>query len=270
MTIRTFGLVLALGLAAVTPQAVAQKTREITKKERELEKLRSEIQSFETKLKQSEKREKSTLDRLDDLEQQSSLMRKLIRELRKEQEKISRDIDEAKASIEDLNEQLKALKNHYAGYVRSVYKNGRVYDLELLFSSNSINQMYIRIEYLKRFSDQRAEDLREIVEKKDELEEQNEQLLRQLKREQNLLVEKTSEEKSLKRKAGQRQVVLTRIRKDKKIYRQELSRKTRAVKQIESLIADLIEKERVRREEARKKRAEEAAKERGRSRASVR
>ena len=265
MTARILGLVLVMGLSAAASQAVAQKTREITKKERELQKLRSEIESFETKLKQSEKREKSTLDRLDDLEQQSSLMRKLIRELRKEQEKISQDIEEAKASIEDLNGQLKALKNHYAGYVRSVYKNGRVYDLELLFSSNSINQMYIRIEYLKRFSDQRAEDLKEIVEKKDELEQQNEQLLRQLKREQNLLVEKTSEEKSLKRKAGQRQAVLSRIRKDKKIYRQELSRKTRAVKQIESLIADLIEKERIRREEARRKRAEEAAKERGRS-----
>jgi len=35
--------------------------------------------------------------------------------------------------------------------VTAVYKFGRVYDLETLLSSNSINQLYIRIEYLKRF-----------------------------------------------------------------------------------------------------------------------
>jgi murein hydrolase activator len=260
MTARALGLVVLLTLAGVGTQAVAQKTREITKKERELQKLRTEIQSFEHKLSESEKREKSTLGRLDDLEQQSSLIRKLIRELKKEQQKIAGDIRESKDLIDDLNRQLLALKSHYAGYVRSVYKNGRVYDLELLFSSNSINQMYIRIEYLRRFSDQRAEDLKEIVEKKSELEEQSETLHGKLKSEQKLLTEKTSEERSLKRKVGQRQSVLNHIRKNKKMYRQELVRKNQAVKQIETLIADLIEKERIRREEARKKREAEAAK----------
>lgn len=253
----------AVGLSAIPLQAAAQ-TREISKRERELQKLRNDIDAYEAKLRDSEKRERSTLGRLDNLEQQATLIRILVRRLKDEEKQITKEITVAKGSIEELGRQLKFLKSHYAGYVRSVYKNGRVYDLELLFSSKSINQMYIRIEYLKKFSDQRAADLLRITQKKNEVERQNNQLEQSLNEERKLLAEKTKEEQSLKKKTSQRQQGLRQIRKDKKSYRQELSRKTAAVEKIENMIADLIEKERIRLEEARKKREEAAARERAR------
>ena len=259
---------ISIVLLAITVLAAAVslngQTREITKKERELQKLRNEIGAYEAKLRDSEKRERSTLERLDDLEQQAVLIKQLVGKLKDEEEQLTKEIGLAKGSIEELERQLQFLKTHYAGYVRSVYKNGRVYDLELLFSSRSINQMYIRIEYLKKFSDQRAEDLRRIVQKKNEVERQDNQLQESLKEERRLLAEKTREESNLKRKTNQRQQVLRQIRKDKKVYRQELTRKTAALKKIEQLIADLIEKERLRREEAKKKREAAAARERER------
>lgn len=262
MTVRS--ILLGFLTMAVLMPVFSQKTREITKQERELGKLRNEIAAFEKRLRESEKREQSTLELLDDLEQQSALIRQLIRKLREEERTITKDINQAKGSIEDLENQLQALRTHYAGYVRSVYKNGRVYDVELLFSSNSINQLLIRIEYLKRFSGQRVNDLKKIVQKKTELEEENDQLQQTLKNERALLAEKTKEEQSLKTKAAQRQRVLNRIRTDKKTLRQELSRKTAAVKRIEQMIADLIEKERLKREELRKQREAAAARERER------
>ena len=259
---------ISIVLLAITVLAAAVslngQTREITKKERELQKLRNEIGAYEAKLRDSEKRERSTLERLDDLEQQAVLIKQLVEKLKDEEGQLTKEIGLAKGSIEELERQLQFLKTHYAGYVRSVYKNGRVYDLELLFSSRSINQMYIRIEYLKKFSDQRAEDLRRIVQKKNEVERQDNQLQESLKEERRLLAEKTREESNLKRKTNQRQQVLRQIRKDKKVYRQELTRKTAALKKIEQLIADLIEKERLRREEAKKKREAAAASERER------
>ena len=256
-------VLLAIAVLAAAVSLNGQ-TREITKKERELQKLRNEIGAYEAKLRDSEKRERSTLERLDDLEQQAVLIKQLVEKLKDEEGQLTKEIGLAKGSIEELERQLQFLKTHYAGYVRSVYKNGRVYDLELLFSSRSINQMYIRIEYLKKFSDQRAEDLRRIVQKKNEVERQDNQLQESLKEERRLLAEKTREESNLKRKTNQRQQVLRQIRKDKKVYRQELTRKTAALKKIEQLIADLIEKERLRREEAKKKREAAAARERER------
>ncbi|MEX0602641.1 MAG: hypothetical protein WD295_04820, partial [Bacteroidota bacterium] len=132
--------VLALVIVS-TPRLDGQTTREISRNQQQLQKLRTEIGALEKKLKESEKRERATLGRLDDLEKQAALLKELIRTLRLEEEQISHDIRTARGSIAGLEDQLGFLKSHYAGYVRSVYKNGRVYDLELLFSSRSINQL---------------------------------------------------------------------------------------------------------------------------------
>lgn len=229
--------------------ATAQKTeREIKQKENELQKLRSDIQAYEKKLRESDKKEKVTLERLDNLERQSILIRQLIQKLREEELGMTAEIDTAKTTIAGLEGQLQFLKSHYANYVCSVYKHGRVYDLELLFSSQSINQLSIRIQYLKRFSEQRAKDLKEIDENKVILEQKNEQLQGKLQSERQLLIEKTREEENLKRTFSQRQTVLKKIRKNKKTYQKELNRKMGAFQQIEKLIADLIEKEQIRKE----------------------
>lgn len=230
--------------------AAAQQSgeRDIAKKTQELEALRKEIQAYEQKLRESEKKERTTLEHLDNLERQSTLIRRLIQKLREQEKQITNDINEAKSSIDEYQKQLEFLKAHYARYVRSVYKNSRVYDLELLFSSNSINQLSIRIQYLKRFSEQRAKDLQSIVEKKTSLERQNERLQEALKAERALLAEKTKEEQTLMRKASQRKSVLSKIRSDKQLFQKELNRKTQAAREIEKMIADLIERERIRKE----------------------
>lgn len=239
----------------------AQRTnREIQQKQRELQSLREEIRKYEKRLNDSERREKQTLEHLDDLEQQAGLIRQLMRKLREEENFLNQEIDTIKRAIDESEKQLQMLKSHYAHYVRSVYKNGRIYDLELLFSSRSINQMYIRIQYLKRFSQQRLKDMMAIDAKKQELEAKNIELQEKLQREHRLIAEKLREEENLRRSYAERQRLLTRIRSDKKVYRQQLQRKTTAYQKIEQLIAELIERERLRkeREEAERKAREEA------------
>ena len=234
------------------PSNAQQTNKEIKQRENELQKLRDDIQAYEKKLNESEKKEKVTLDRLDDLEHNSILIRQLIHKLREEELSMSVEIDTAKSALANLEAQLQFLKSHYANYVRSVYKNGRVYDVELLLSSKSINQLSIRIQYLKKFSEQRAKDLQGISENKTILEQKNEQLQIKLQQERQLLSEKTREEGDLKKTFSERQMILKKIRKNKQIYKKELIRKTEASKKIENLIAELIEKERIRieREEA--------------------
>ncbi|MGD0037997.1 MAG: peptidoglycan DD-metalloendopeptidase family protein [Bacteroidota bacterium] len=241
-------LIFILFIVSAIP-AIAQRTnKEIKQRENELQKLRNDIQAYEKKLNESEKKEKVTLDRLDDLEHNSILIRQLVQKLREEEVGMTIEIDTAKNAIANLEGQLQFLKSHYANYVRSVYKNGRVYDVELLFSSKSINQLSIRIQYLKKFSEQRAKDLQGISENKTILEQKNQQLEMKLQSERQLLSEKTREEGNLKRTFSQRQIVLKKIRKNKQTYQKELTRKTEAFKKIENLIAELIEKERIQKE----------------------
>jgi septal ring factor EnvC (AmiA/AmiB activator) len=249
-------LVLLCLLFFAAPAHAQRSESEIKKKQRELQKLRNDIQTYEKRLVESEKKEKVTLDRLDDLEHQSLLIRTLIKKLREEEIEITTEIDTSKIAIGELERRLQFLQTQYANYVRSVYKHGRVYDLELLFSSQSINQLSIRLQYLRRFAEQREKDVHGIGDNKAALEQKNQQLQERLQSERQLLSEKTQEEKNLKRTFTRRQTFLKNIRKNKQTYKRELVRKTEAFQQIETLISDLIEKERVRKEREEKERKE--------------
>jgi len=201
-------LLLIFFAAFAFPASAQRSSKEIKQRQNELQKLRDDIQAYENKLQDREKKEKVTLDRLDDLEHHSILIRQLIHKLREEELSMTEEIDTSKTAISKLEGQLQYLKSHYANYVRSVYKNGRVYDVELLLSSKSINQLSIRIQYLKKFSEQRAKDLQGISENKTVLEQKNEQLQIKLQNERQVLTEKTQEEGNLKKTFSERQFVL--------------------------------------------------------------
>jgi murein hydrolase activator len=221
---------------------------EIKKKQSELEKLRKDIDRFEEKIKERGKKEHSTLELLDTYDRQATLLRKLIDKLRAEEKSLQSDIDETKRSIYDLGGQLSFLKRHYANYVSIVYKYGRTYDLELLLSSKSFNQLLIRSEYLKRFSNQRKKDLDKIDSKRDNLEGQSLLLQKQLAEQRHLIAEKTIEETNLAIKMKKRKVILTEIRRDKKNYQREINRKIDAAKDLEQIIVRLIEEDRIKKE----------------------
>jgi septal ring factor EnvC (AmiA/AmiB activator) len=233
---------------------------EIKKKQTQLEKLRKDIDGYESKIKEREKKEHATLDLLDAYDRQAVLLRKLIAKLHDQELLLQRDIDITRESIGGLNNRLTYLKQHYAKYVSAIYKSGRTYDLELLLASKSLNQMLIRSEYLKEFSDQRKKDLTAISTRRNDLQRQNELLQDQLAEQRKLIADKAEESGKLASKMKKRKSMLTEIRRDKKNFQKEIARKTQAAKEIEQLISKLMEADRKKRELAEKKARESNAK----------
>ena len=235
-------------LAVFVSTVVLRAQDEITKRQAELENLREEIQNIETEIQERQKSERATLELLDGFDRKASLVQALIRRLHSAEKKVQGRIDSLKGELGRLEEQLAYLRDHYARYVTSVYKSGPVHDLELLLSSRSVNQMLIRAEYLRRFTEQRKKDTERIVEKKSEIEDLEAQLQQDLTEQRRLLAEKGVEEDRLVTAIADRRDVLQRIRKDKKVLQREIERRMKAAKELESLIAGLIEAERVRKE----------------------
>lgn len=267
VTLKIVAAACFLWLVPFIASALAQS--DIKKRDQQLQKLRKEIQAYEEQINQSEKKEKATLDRLDKIEKKANLVRSLLNELRNEEKLIRYSIDSTLQKITQLQKQMDFLRSHYAQYVASVYKYGKVYDLETILSSNSINQLYIRIEYLRRFSDQRKKDLAKILAKKEQIEFEHNTLQEKLSIEQQLISEKLKEEYALNITKQRRNAILQEIRKDKSQLQKELQRKIAAAKQLEALIATLIEQERIRKEKA--EREERERKERiARERAAAR
>jgi septal ring factor EnvC (AmiA/AmiB activator) len=245
MTMRRIILVfLLIGAAAYGNQA------DLKRRDQQLKRIRAEIQQYEKQLQQSERKEKTTLDRLDQIEKKANLVRELLDALRAEEKAIRLSVDSSRTTINSLERQLNFLRSHYAKYVASVYKYGKVYDLETILSANSINQLYIRIEYLRRFSEQRKKDLAKISVKKEQIEFEYSTLQEKLSTEQQLISEKIKEEYSLNRTKESRKKMLREIRTDKSQIQKELNRKVTAAKQLEGIIAQLIEQERIRKEKA--------------------
>ena len=132
---------------------------EIKKRQSELLKLKNDIDKYEDKIKEKERKEHANLELLDTYDHQASLIRKLIGTLKDQQKDLEGQIDETRRSVNDLSGQLSFLKRNYARYVTSAYKYGKTYDIELLIASHSVNQLLIRSEYLRRFSQQRKNDV---------------------------------------------------------------------------------------------------------------
>lgn len=242
-------IVIMVSLLIFTPCVLfSGADEEIKKKQEELTKLRTEIESYEERIQESERRESSTLELLDDYDRQALLLRKLTNSLREEEQKLQREIEETRKRIDELKGQISFVKRHYAKYVQSAYKYGRTYDLELLFSSRSINQVYLRAYYLQRFSEQRKRDLVKIQKKRKETEYENLALQVQLTKEHELIAEKSREETRLQSKVQQRKNLLADIRKNKVNYHHELERRRTAARDIGQIIAKLIEEERLRKE----------------------
>ncbi|HYQ87480.1 MAG TPA: peptidoglycan DD-metalloendopeptidase family protein [Bacteroidota bacterium] len=232
---------LLLGL--FRPETLAQRD-DLKKKRSDLEKLRRDIDTYEQKIKQKERKEHSTLGLLDSYDHQASLVRKLINKLHDEETALQHDINRTRGLIGGLNDRVSFLKGQYAQYVAAAYKSGRTYDLELLLTAGSLNEMLIRSEYLKRFSEQRRTDIGEISGQRVDLESQRARLQEQLISQRELIAEKGREEKKLAQRVQKRKLLLADIRKDKRSYKREIDRKTEDAKKLEQLIAGLIERDR--------------------------
>ena len=238
--------VLLLCFAGMSSQAPGQ--TEIRKRQTELQSIREQIRTLEEKINRQQKNEKASLDLLDTYDRKGTLVRRLITRLRAEERELQTQIDTTRRTIATLEGQYRFLKDQYANYVVSIYRAGRVHDLELLLSSNSLNQLYIRNEYLKRFSAQRKKDATDLVTKKSEIEDTQAELQQQLTEQRRLIAEKGAEEDRLASLAADRRRILAKIRNDKKTLQRSIDRQMKAAQAIEGIIAQLIEEDRVRKE----------------------
>lgn len=247
---RSATYVLLLALLLVAGGVHSSSKDEIKKRQAELQSIREQIKQFEAKIEGQQKSERVTLELLDTYDRKATLVRRLIARLRSEEQELLTGIDATRSEIQRLESQLGFLKSHYAHYVASAYKSGQLHDIELLFASRSINQFYVRVEYLRRFSEQRKADIGKIRDKKNEIEDRQAQLQEQLSDERRLIAEKGAEEDQLTALSADRRDVLQQIRKDKKTAQRELERRLQSVKELEQMISNLIEQERIKQERA--------------------
>jgi septal ring factor EnvC (AmiA/AmiB activator) len=240
--------VLPLLLFAVCAAAGTPNQDEIRKRQAELAAIREQVRVFEQRINEQRKNEHEALELVDTYDRKATLVRRLITRLRTDEKDLQSKITASAQEGEQLERQLEFLRRQYAQYVTTAYRHGRTRDLELLLGSASINQFLVRTSYLRRFTAQRKRDADQIGAKKKELEEIQARIQEELSQERRLIAEKGAEEDRMTTLAAERRSVVSQIQKDRKMTQRSIDRKMKAARELEDLVASLIEADRVKRE----------------------
>jgi septal ring factor EnvC (AmiA/AmiB activator) len=247
-------LVFLLGAACPTvawSQSGKEKPK-LSKKKEELRQLRGNIKLFQKKIAESSQKESASLAELDNFEKQNLQTRQVIKKISSEVALNAQNISNVEKQISTASKRLSELSSEYANFVRSFYEQGRLHDLELILTSASVNEMLIRYEYLKRFSERTKADMDSIVSDRKKLNMLREQLSNRLSQQQSLLSQQRIEEAKLSKRIAEQKNMISRLRHDKKVYEEQLKRSQNAAIELEGLIRGLIAEEAARKREAEK------------------
>ena len=222
-------------------------TTQIDSQKEELTKLKDEIARLENELAQKNKKEKKTLEDLDNISKQNFLVNKLLTNLRREEAQKENEIKESVSNISSIEKEIDLLQKNYAKYVAATYKNGTHTEWETVLDANSFQQAVVRLEYLKRFSVSREKDLKKLETNKQDLLIAKAKLEAEKKEKEILTQQKEIEEKSLSKKLKSQKSILAEIKKDKKKISKSVNDKRKSEQKIRDLIVKMVEEVEVKR-----------------------
>jgi septal ring factor EnvC (AmiA/AmiB activator) len=238
--VRTFSHILFILFLSHCSVTLAQ-TKQLESKQEELSKVKEEITNLEKELQQKNKKEKESTEAFENIGRQSFLMSKLISTLRSEENLKQSEIDEQISNINSIENEIIILQDNYSKYVIANYKYGSYTEWESVIEAASVQQAILRVEYLKRFSKKRENDLNRLNENKKNLITAKEKLLKEKELKRILTEQKIVEEKGLEKKLVERKKILSALKKDKKRLTKRIDTKRKAEKQIKNLITKLVE-----------------------------
>ncbi|MDO8968749.1 MAG: peptidoglycan DD-metalloendopeptidase family protein [Algoriphagus sp.] len=230
-----------------------KKTRE--ELEREKAEVQARLREFDIILKQTTATKQTSLGELNAITSQFQSQTRLVNTLDREVRLINQEISETEKKIKGLEVQLQDLKSEYSRMIYNSSKLNRGLSIvAFVFSSGNFNQLYMRLKYLKQYSDSRKQQAEQIEKLSNELVSQR-ALLDQKKIDKvTVLSEEQKEKGELERlRKSQQGVVNTLTKKEKDIQRQITATKKQQ-EQLNRMIKQVIEDE-IRRAEAESQRA---------------
>ncbi|GIV61804.1 MAG: peptidase M23 [Rhodothermaceae bacterium] len=240
-------LLLLLLLIGPAHRLAAQAGDDRTATEKRLQELQAQLARDEARLAETSEAEEATLKTLQNLDRQIALREELIRNYQVRLEELRHEQDSLQTSLEALEADLAELRKEYRDRATHAYKYGRLHDLALILSAQSINQMLIRIRYLHRFTEQRRRRLAAITEASTAIEEQRKVLEEKVQNTDMLLRAAESEQRKLAAQKEQRRRVVAQLRRQRQQLEAAITERRTLVSQLEARIQALIAEEAARR-----------------------
>jgi septal ring factor EnvC (AmiA/AmiB activator) len=235
--------------------AEAQVTKSRAQLEKEKEAIQKRLREYDNILKQTTTLKRNTLGELKAVNQKLDTRIAYINTLNREVNLINREISETEGRIKTLEEELDQLKEEYAQMIYTSYKlNQGVNVITFIFSSSTFKQFYMRLRYLKQYSDARKKQVAHMEKVNRDLGQQR-LVLEGKRQEKQLVLEQEREEKrQLDVLKNEQQGIFNTLTQKEQELKKEIEATKKQQEELNRLIKRVIEEEiRMAREASKKK-----------------
>lgn len=247
-------------MAVVAVTSVAQSSKKVKDLQKQRKEALQSIAKTDKELKTTKKSALQSLHQLNKLTAEITKHKEVITALNAEISNINKQERKINETISRLEKDLNAKKEAYAKAIRGIAGRNSGYEtLMFVFSSNSLNQSYRRIRYLREYSAWRKKEAIKISEQQAELEKKKAELAKTRAEKNAVLGKRTDAANKLKQKEKSQKEVVADLKKKEKELQKELNAQRKQAAALNRRIEQLIAEE-ARRAAEEARRAAEAAK----------
>ncbi|HSJ69415.1 MAG TPA: peptidoglycan DD-metalloendopeptidase family protein [Anditalea sp.] len=243
---RLFPFLLIFGLLYIGIQTSSFSQTKKSRAQLEKEKLevQKRLQEFDKILQQTAVRKKSSMGELNAVNKQLETQVVFINTLSKEVNLINREIRETENKITSLENDLKNLKEEYATMVYTSSKlNSGITVMTFIFSSSTFKQFYMRLKYLKQYSDARKKQVAQIEKVNADLIAQNDRLQDKKQEKQVVLQQEQQQKKKLDDLKKEQQGIVNTLAQKEQELKKEIAATKKQQEELNKLITRVIEEE---------------------------
>ena len=245
MKINKFYSILFIALALFQGVDVNGQTRKQLETQRK--RLQTEIKKVNRLLFATQKNEKNALDALKDINQKIDVRAEFIVSINKEAVLLSTEINQNQKEIDTLNATLKKLKKEYAEMIFKSYKSkSKQSRMLFILSSESFQQAYKRLEYIKQYASFRKKQGEEISAHTVIIKKLNDSLLFKKQVKDTLIFTEKEQQEIIEKDKKNQEKLVSKIKKKEKRYIRDIKKKqkeeAKIAARIDKIIKDAIAK----------------------------
>lgn len=223
-------------------QAQTKKTRE--QLEREKAEVQERLKEFDKILRQTTAIKKNSIGELNAVIKKVQTQSRLVNTLDREIKLLDQEIQETESKIKKLEQELKDLKAEYARMIYNTSKLNRGLSIvSFVFSSGSFNQLYMRLKYLKQYTDNRKQQAEQIGKVSIQLAEEQISLDEKRVEKEKVLEEERQEKLALDQARKEQQGIVNNLSKKEKDIQKQIAETKKQQDQLNRMIKQVIEDE---------------------------
>ncbi len=234
-------LPVAFALALLGGTASARQTQDVQQTEEQLNALKAQIENDEQQLERTRTAERTTLRQLEQINRDIRLREELLSAYARRTQELDVEVDSVFRAIDATRDHVESLREDYGDRVRNAYKHGRMSTVALVLAASSVNQMLVRVNYLRRYREVRTRKRDQLEEATIELQRRRERLQEILTQTQEMRQEAESENQRLAGLRRDRTRVVSDLRNRSSEIEQELEAKRTAERNLQGRLTALRE-----------------------------